>query len=301
MSRDPAADLDSGLEVTHSSGIGSDGAASLPPDPDARGQGPSGQADGDRKALEAAKRAERIAEEAKEETRALRKQNQLLVETLVGNNRQSGEPPKPKDPPYSQAQLVEMQSNGEYEKFTMAIEENSRFLRERDREDVRQELSSEIDRRAAKDKIGAYLQQHFGVSNVSSEMRAAIQKETENVLAMAPQLDRQTAEVMAIGKVRDEALKGELELPDFREETKRNTAPAGAPDRPTGRAQMATIDWDAPNRGLPDYIVAELKQAKMGKVLKKGASQKQEANFQFVINEIVARRNHTKKKRAVFE
>lgn len=300
MARDPAADLGSGPEVTPSPGTGSPGAASAPADPGAAGQNGSSGQNADRSALNEAKEAQRIARQAADELKASRQTNQQLMEVISGLSKPQT-PPTPRTPPHSQQDLSEMLSNGEYEKHTLALEANHQFAMDEQARGLREEFKGELNRHDTSTKLRAYLLKHFGMQDVSSEYREAIQREAAHLREISPDFDQTTAEIVAAGIVRGKALDGDLELPDFRDETNANAQPAGAPSQPTSRVQTAEIDWEMPNRGLPSEYVDEFRKYKLDRVLTPSENAAEEAAFRQVVNDVVAQRNRSKKTRAVFQ
>lgn len=249
-------DLLSALEVTPNPGADPKEAASASNDQEPEGDAASD----DRKALNVAKRAERMVEK-------LDQQIGELTNTVVGalGNREPAarpEPVKPPSEPYGREDVQTAVSSGD---MASALEMVMANLDHRI-EEAQKKTVSTVDQRAQARDARMYLVKKLGLTDVNRAENKLISDEATRLQNEYPDVfgrDRAAAEGMASGIVYRQIAMGQLEVPDMRAESlDRDKEPAGktaAGPVETETPTTITPNWKAANRGLPPDMVEGLK------------------------------------------
>lgn len=240
----------------------------------------------DRKALNYAKEAVRKAEA---NAAAINDLAKTIVERLPVQAPTNGHQPPVADekPPYSPAEIAAFQQAGEWQAAAEAQQENAQWMLNRTIEQTRQVARTESRELSRQDKLKGYLLANLGLTGLNDEERQLLVEE-KGYLMREFGLDEPTAEVAARGIVNQRFRRGDVELPDLRQESKErgNLPPTTNPE--TAALPKIEVDWDAPNRGLTQDMIEKLRSWKLDKVLTKSQDPRLEEEFRSIVRDVVA-------------
>jgi len=260
-------DLSGALEVNPNPGADSPDAASAPSDREPTGD--AAESEDDRKALNVAKRAERLAEQLRGDMSQLSQ----TVLAAVGNRTPAppAEPQRTEAEPHDAAALNAAMEAGDLPTVIQMVQDNTDFRIRR----ASQENQQVFDRKTQAREARSFLVTQLGLADPN-------RPENQKILEIASQLQRDYPDVfgkdaaaaqgMASGIFWRKAARGEVEVPDLRQETlQRDKEPAGATSVGPGESEERTVkpDWNAKDRGLPAEMANQFRDWGLEEVLER--------------------------------
>lgn len=299
-----APDFDRGLEVKPEAGSGPGAGASPAPEPGASGDPAPGTSDpDDRKALNSAKEALKVARrleqrlgQSEQANADLMRQNQQLVERILNGDAPAAEN---NERPHSAETIQALLQGNDLQAYHTAVQENFEWARERDREAIRNETAQTLDTRERRSALRSRLLGDLGLGAENAATEEIENLSNQLMREFPGELDKSAALIAASGIVYRKAAVGEVEFDDLRSETvSRTTDEEGSlGGGSAGIAEKTKIDWDAPNRGLPPQIAQRVEDFGLGKILKKSDDPTVESIHRQSLNRILPQLQQTERAR----